>query len=205
MNEASDSSSSQIASTCDAMSLAEDGQHITIAIVRRSGDWSAIEPVDKMVRACACATARALELPFGTGEVALALSDDAELHALNKAFRGQDKATNVLSFPVPIARGEQLSCAERFLGDVALAIETLRKEALELAIPLEHHFQHLVVHGLLHILGYDHETAADAEIMEDLEVLILSDLRVPNPYCDSPERPQEGADHVGPISHQTSK
>lgn len=205
MTESGNSRGSQVASSCEELNLAEDQQQISISLVRRSGDWSALEPVDEMVRACACATSQILNLPLGTGEIALALSDDAELRALNKAFRGQDKATNVLSFPVPSPAGEQLSDIEPFLGDVALAIETLRTEALELGIPLEHHFQHLVVHGLLHVLGYDHETAPDADTMEGLEVLILEGLRIPNPYQDIPERPEEGADHGGSIAHQASR
>ncbi|HWA03653.1 MAG TPA: rRNA maturation RNase YbeY [Rhizomicrobium sp.] len=102
------------------------------------------------------------------------LADDGKLRALNAAFRGMDKPTNVLSFP---AGGGP------YLGDVAIAYETTAREALEQRKTFDDHAVHLAVHGVLHLLGYDHETAADARIMEPLEIEILRDLDIRDPYA----------------------
>ncbi|MGE3248787.1 MAG: rRNA maturation RNase YbeY [Hyphomonadaceae bacterium] len=109
------------------------------------------------------------------GEVSIAFGDDAMLHALNFAHRGQDKATNVLSFPAA-APGD-------LLGDVALAYETLATEAQTQGKTFAAHAAHLLVHGFLHLLGYDHETDADAARMEARERAILADLGVADPYA----------------------
>jgi probable rRNA maturation factor len=118
-------------------------------------------------------------------DVTLLLTNDLAVQALNAQFRGQDKPTNVLSFPAP----ENL---ERFLGDVALAYETCAREAAEQGKPLSHHLQHLVAHGVLHLLGYDHMTDAEADEMEGLERRVLGGLGVPDPYA-----PGEGDDGRG--------
>jgi probable rRNA maturation factor len=108
------------------------------------------------------------------GAFTLLLADDTRLQALNRAFRAQDKPTNVLSFP---ARRTD------YLGDVALAYGVARREAREQKKPFADHATHLVVHGVLHLLGYDHETARAAKIMEPLEVAILSELGIGDPYA----------------------
>jgi probable rRNA maturation factor len=110
----------------------------------------------------------------GGGAVTLLLADDARLHALNLSFRAQDKATNVLSFP---ARRPD------YLGDVAMAYGVTRSEAREQGKTFSDHAAHLVVHGVLHLLGYDHETMRAAKIMEPLEVAILSELGIGDPYA----------------------
>ena len=107
------------------------------------------------------------------GALTLLLADDAKLHSLNMTFRAKDKPTNVLSFPAG---------REDYLGDVAMAYGVTRKEAREQKKPLSDHATHLVVHGVLHLLGYDHETAKAAKIMEPLEVEILSELGIGDPY-----------------------
>ena len=107
--------------------------------------------------------------------VSLLLTDDGSLRDLNRRFRQQDKATNVLSFPAP-------QNPERFLGDVALAFGVCAREAQEQGKPLAHHLQHLVAHGVFHLLGYDHETDAQAEAMEGLERDVLAGLGIPDPY-----------------------
>ena len=107
------------------------------------------------------------------GALAVLLSDDAALRALNAQWRGQDKPTNVLSFPAPEGFG---------LGDIALAFETAEREAREQGKTLAAHVAHLLVHGFLHLLGYDHETEADAEAMEARERDILAALGVSDPY-----------------------
>jgi probable rRNA maturation factor len=108
--------------------------------------------------------------------VTLLLTDDATMRDLNRRFRQQDKPTNVLSFPAP-------TNPERFLGDIALAYGVCAREAAEQGKPLAHHLQHLVAHGVLHLLGYDHMSDAEAFEMEGLERAVLAGLGVPDPYA----------------------
>jgi probable rRNA maturation factor len=112
--------------------------------------------------------------------VCLCLADDALLRALNLRWRGVDEPTNVLSFPA--ARPGRLAESVT-LGDIALAYETLAREAHELKIPLADHYRHLVAHGFLHLIGYDHETDQEAERMEELETKILARLGAADPYA----------------------
>jgi probable rRNA maturation factor len=114
------------------------------------------------------------------GDVSLCLADDAVLRALNLRWRGLDKPTNVLSFPAaPLDHhGDRTA-----LGDIALAYETLALEADDLGLSLADHYRHLLAHGFLHLIGYDHETDADAERMEALETRILTRLGVGDPYA----------------------
>jgi probable rRNA maturation factor len=102
---------------------------------------------------------------------------------LNAAYRGKDNPTNVLSFPAPAGMAAD---GPRALGDVVLALETLLDEAAAAGIPPAHHFQHLLIHGLLHLSGYDHEADAEAERMEALETALLARLGVPDPYAPDP-------------------
>ena len=116
----------------------------------------------------------------------LLFTSDAEIHALNREWRQRDKPTNVLSFPM-LAREELLALPAEgppeLLGDVALAHETCAREAAEKGVPLEHHAAHLIVHGLLHLAGYDHELGeAEAEAMEALETKALALMGIANPY-----------------------
>ena len=120
-----------------------------------------------------------LETPYGGG-VSLCLADDAALRALNLRWRGLDKPTNVLSFPAP-QPGRRSDPTT--LGDIALAYETLAREAEDLGVPLADHYRHLLVHGFLHLIGYDHETDAEAGRMEALETRILTRLGVGDPYA----------------------
>jgi probable rRNA maturation factor len=114
------------------------------------------------------------------GQVALLLGDDAALSALNKEFRGKDGPTNVLSFPAP----KDDPAAAGFLGDIALAGETVVNEARDQGKRFEHHAAHLAIHGFLHLLGYDHETSeADAAAMEELERKILANVGIADPYA----------------------
>lgn len=113
--------------------------------------------------------------------VTVLLCDDAEIRQLNRDFRNFDKPTNVLSFPATAAPGQEPAP----LGDIAIAFETVRAEAHEESKSLRDHTSHMVVHGMLHLLGYDHENGEDAERMERLEVRILEKLGIPDPYSDS--------------------
>ena len=118
--------------------------------------------------------------------VNLSLSNDEEVHRLNKEFRNMDKPTNVLSFANvddPDFEEELANSTEVLeLGDIIIALETLEREAQEQSISLQDHLSHLLVHGLLHLLGYDHQEDDEAEHMESLEVKILQQLNIKNPY-----------------------
>lgn len=110
------------------------------------------------------------------GSVSLLLGDDAAIAALNRDFRGKDGPTNVLSFPpAPPADG--------FLGDIALAAETIAAEAAFQGKSFQNHAAHLVVHGFLHLLGYDHMTDSEAEQMEAKERAILTSIGIDDPYA----------------------
>jgi probable rRNA maturation factor len=117
----------------------------------------------------------------GVTELSVVLTDDAEQRELNRQWRGFDKSTNVLSFP----QIEPFAPISGLLGDITLARETVEREAEEMGITLEAHFTHLVVHGFLHLLGYDHIEDEDAEEMEGLETEILARLGIADPYADS--------------------
>lgn len=114
-----------------------------------------------------------------SGEVAVLLTSDEAMRALNRDLRGRDRSTNVLSFPAH-------ESAAPHLGDIALGLGTCEREALEQGKSLEAHLAHLVVHGTLHLLGHDHENDDEAEAMEALERTILAGVGVSDPYAVSP-------------------
>ncbi len=112
--------------------------------------------------------------------ISVLLTDDAAIRVLNQQFRGKDKPTNVLSFPAARMPGN-----EHFLGDIAIAFETVATEASAESKALNDHLAHLVIHGILHLLGEDHETSEDAEQMEAAERAILARLGIADPYQDT--------------------
>ena len=136
--------------------------------------WRKALPMAETV--AASAGEKALDLAKRHGEVAVLLTHDAAVRDLNARFRGKDQPTNVLSFPAP-------ANPEGLLGDVAVAYETCAREAAEQGKSLADHLQHLVAHGVLHLVGYDHDVDADAEIMEALERRVLAALGVADPYA----------------------
>ncbi|MFT3732797.1 MAG: rRNA maturation RNase YbeY [Hyphomicrobium sp.] len=150
-------------------------QVFDVEIVEDDGDWSRIPGLESLIETAARAAVAAVQGP-ASGFVSVALSSDAIVSDLNGRFRGKPKPTNVLSFP----SGEGAPPGQ--IGDIILGLETVEREAAEQGIPVAHHVQHLVVHGVLHLLGYDHLTAADAERMEAIEIAILSKLGIANPY-----------------------
>lgn len=155
---------------------------IDLDVIAEAGEWTRLDSPDDLARrAVEAAFAVASDAPREEVEISLLLTDDAGIRALNRAWRGKDKPTNVLSFPAPDQPGIQ---GPRHLGDMALALETLAREAEEESKTLADHFAHLVVHGTLHLLGYDHELEAQAEIMESLEVKALATLGIADPYGD---------------------
>ena len=146
-------------------------------------DWDAL--------AASAATALASlapELANPRLSASLLFADDAQVHALNHEWRGKDKPTNVLSFPM-LDRDDLLALAPdgppELLGDIALAYETCAREAEEKGVPLEAHAAHLIIHGLLHLAGHDHETGPqEGAAMEALEIKALALIAIGNPYDD---------------------
>jgi probable rRNA maturation factor len=145
-------------------------KEFTIDAISRSELWKGHEPV------LAQALEAAAKSEGVAGTVSLLLGDDVSVAALNKQFRGKDGPTNVLSFPP--AKDEA-----GFLGDIALAAETIVEEAQFQGKSFENHAAHLVVHGFLHLLGYDHMDPADAENMEGRERAILLSMGIEDPYA----------------------
>ncbi len=120
-----------------------------------------------------------LDRTDSTGSICLRVVDDEEMRSLNERYRGKDKVTNVLSFPADI---EPLPGNPLLLGDIAICAPVVENEARQQNKPELNHWAHLTVHGVLHLVGYDHQSDAEARDMESLEVAILSDLDIPNPY-----------------------
>jgi probable rRNA maturation factor len=152
--------------------------------------WAdAVAEVEALVVRVAEAALAHSDCDLGTGpvEVSLVLADDATVQGLNRDWRGKDKPTNVLSFAaLDDEDAPQVEGAPLLLGDVILAFETCRAEAEEQGKPLPDHLSHLVVHGVLHLLGYDHEQdEAEAEEMERLEAAILARFGIADPYLPS--------------------
>ena len=150
---------------------------VVIASTRWSKAPQAARLVRRTIAAAAPARARAAEL-------SVILTSNRAIGALNRQWRGQDKPTNVLSFPAPKQAPKRAPRgAPRHLGDIVIAYETAAAEARAEHKPFDHHLAHLAVHGFLHLLGYDHESHSEAEAMERRERRILSRLGVPDPYA----------------------
>jgi probable rRNA maturation factor len=147
--------------------------------------WRAEPDAEATILRAIAAAAESVDADVGGAELAVMLTDDAGIQTLNTNWRGIEKPTNVLSFPAlqPTAPSGD-DDAPRMLGDIAIAYETLRREADEEGKPFDHHLSHLAVHGFLHLIGYDHETDDEAEAMEALEQEILAQLGIPDPYAD---------------------
>jgi len=148
-------------------------QSLEVDVVVGSPLWRGHE--DLLARALAAAAAQ----QGAGGAVSLLLGDDASVTALNAQFRGKQGPTNVLSFPPP----EGPSATNGFLGDIALAAETIVEEANFQGKRFEHHAAHLAVHGFLHLMGYDHDEPGEAERMEARERAILATLGIDDPYA----------------------
>jgi probable rRNA maturation factor len=150
---------------------------LKIEVIVKSKLWRTGKNTGMLLRRAVAAAAAGLSTP--AAELAIVLTDDAAMRSLNRAWRGVDAATNVLSFPnTPIGRGGGPS----FIGDIVLAYETVAAEAGKERKPFEHHLAHLAVHGFLHLLGYTHKREREAAAMERLEREILHRLAIPDPY-----------------------
>ena len=147
--------------------------------------WQGEPNADAVIQRAIAAAAEAIDEDVADAEVAVMLTDDSGIRTLNGNWRGIDKPTHVLSFPALQPEGERKAGdAPRMLGDIAIAYETTRREADEEQKPFDHHLSHLAVHGFLHLIGYDHETDGEAEVMEALEREILAQLGIPDPYAE---------------------
>jgi probable rRNA maturation factor len=147
--------------------------HIDIQV--QSPLWNAQPLAEQTIRDAISAAAGALSIVGG--EVSILLTDDSEIARLNRDWRGIAKPTNVLSFPASrVGQGDKL------LGDIVIAYETLERESRDESRDFLHHLAHLAVHGFLHLIGFDHETDAQAEEMEGLESRIMMRLNMPDPY-----------------------
>ena len=143
------------------------------------------EALDDVEGLCGRVLAAASARMRAGGELAILFTNDAEMQALNRRWRGLDKPTDVLSFP---ADGPEIPGEPAYLGDVALGYETAMADAAKMGRPAQAHVSHLLVHGFLHLLGYDHIESSDAAVMEPLESVILADLGWPDPYRTDADR-----------------
>lgn len=148
-----------------------------------AGDWPALDELEDICREASAAALEEANRPLSPmgSELSIVFTDDDAIRTLNSEWRGKDKATNVLSFP---AFPASLSGAiPPLLGDIILAAETVKREAHAEEKSLRNHVTHLVVHGFLHLIGYDHETDEEAEEMEMMERRVLARLAIPDPYA----------------------
>ncbi len=155
----------------------------TLDLTVEAGGWPP-EPdlrrlAERAVAAALAAVGQAASRPGAEAEVSLVFTDDAAIRRLNAQYRGKDAATNVLSFP---------QASGPLLGDIVLAAETVRREAALAEKPLEDHIAHLMIHGLLHLLGYGHEADAEAETMEAIERAALAGMGLADPYAVAYQR-----------------
>ncbi len=147
--------------------------------------WQNEPDAESVIQRAIAVAAESADADVGDAELAVMLTDDAGIRTLNSNWRGIDKPTNVLSFPALQGEGARKpGDAPRMLGDIAIAYETMKREADAEGKPFPHHLSHLAIHGFLHLIGYDHENDADAEEMESLETAILQQLGIPDPYAD---------------------
>ena len=160
---------------------------LDIQISVEEGDWPSeaqLQPLAESVLGKAAAYLKKHEkqpFPKMATELSLVFTDDASMREINAEWRSQDKATNVLSFPAfPLEPGGKPG---PMLGDIIIARETVEREAVDLEKSFDDHLTHLMVHGFLHLFGYDHMNNSEAERMEGLETRILAELGLSDPYA----------------------
>jgi probable rRNA maturation factor len=129
-----------------------------------------------------CTAALDLEKQTLPVNISLRLVDEEESRGLNRQFRGKDSATNVLSFPAGFPENIAQQMQELPLGDIVICPAVVEREATEQGKDLQAHWAHLLIHGVFHLIGYDHQNSDDAEIMENLEISALENLGITNPY-----------------------
>lgn len=168
------------------MPAAETMAELDIQISIEDGGWPSEEALQELAARVLEVASRYLRdrekqpFPKMAPELSLVFTDDASIRRINAEWRGKDKPTNVLSFPAfSLAPG---GMPGPMLGDIIIARETVARESAELEKPFDEHLTHLMVHGFLHLFGYDHMNNAEAEIMEGLETRILAVLGLSDPY-----------------------
>lgn len=166
-----------------------DSPAISLAVANEAGEWGDVEALEALALAALGAAVddlsaqEAQPFPKEPPEVSLVLADDAMMAGINGEWRNQHKPTNVLSFPAfPLLPGSQPG---PMLGDIILARQTIEREARDLGKPVDEHVTHLIIHGFLHLFGYDHIENNDAERMEAIETRILASLDLSDPYGDT--------------------
>lgn len=157
------------------------GASLRIFLTVEAGKWPSERDLKTMIRNCCLACSQEISVKIVPGaELSAVFVDDDRMRALNKDWRDLDKSTNVLSFPASDPSGDPFG---PLLGDIVFAHETVQRETKELAIPFENHLCHLIVHGILHLFGYDHISDEEAVDMERTETHILKRMDIPNPYA----------------------
>ena len=162
-------------------------ESVKLEVIVRSALWQKRRTAKAVIKKAISAAAKAASTQ--PAELAIVLSNDSGIQALNRDWRGKDQPTNVLSFPAaPVQSARKRSgkspVPSPYIGDIVIAYQTTAREAVAEGKPFDHHLAHLAVHGFLHLLGYDHETDRDAEKMERLERRILGRLAIPDPYAN---------------------
>jgi probable rRNA maturation factor len=156
--------------------------YLEVEISRAGGGW---DPAAEEIVLRTAQAAFAAEHPDGVAEVSVLLADDAFVQTLNRKYRGKDRPTNVLSFPQAAGPADAHFGEPRTLGDVVLAYETVKEEARDQGKAFDAHLAHLVVHGMLHLMGYDHQNEQEAADMEELERTVLARFGIADPYADA--------------------
>ncbi len=180
-------SSKAMTEASDETGRVPDDLEIDLAI--NADGWPSAEALEALAHRALGAVFATADLRYLPGsELSLVFSDDAEVQVLNRDYRSKDKPTNVLSFPGGDEEGPVFG---PLLGDIVLARETVMREAEEGAIAFDAHLVHLIVHGTLHLFGYDHQIDSEADIMEGLETRILAGLGIADPYRNDPPTQDE--------------
>ncbi|MAI46787.1 MAG: rRNA maturation RNase YbeY [Hyphomicrobiaceae bacterium TMED74] len=161
----------------------EPDQRLTFDVVTQSGDWRAFEPIASHLQSISKGLVEHLRLPAADCQVCLALCSDDAVQAMNAQYRAKDYATNVLSYPA--MRAVPNDSEYLFLGDLAIADHVLLSEAEAMNISPAAHFSHIVLHGVLHLLSFDHIYDQEASEMEALETEILAKLGIADPYAEA--------------------
>jgi probable rRNA maturation factor len=151
--------------------------NVLIDIAVESPRWTGLRTAQAAI--CSAIEAAIADAGPDEAEIGVVLADDEHIRGLNRHWLGKDAPTNVLSFPAP----DRCHDGPRFLGDIVFALETIEREAEAEGKSLDAHLSHLAVHGVLHLLGFDHETDDDAESMENREREILAGLGISDPYA----------------------